>query len=98
VLISEGPGILIGKCCFLGPAVHIYDSDFHAVDVSDRGSGEPRRGLVVIEEDVFVGARATILKGVRSGAGSVVGAGAAVTTDVAAGLIVAGNPAQAIRS
>lgn len=48
---------------------------------------------ILISEDVFVGARAFLLPGVKIGAGSIVGACSVVTRDVVAGVIVAGNPA-----
>jgi maltose O-acetyltransferase len=98
VLISEGPGIVIGKRGLVGPGVHMYDSDFHALNPAERRTHEPRRGLVVIEDDVFIGSNAIILKGVRIGAGSVVGAGAVVTADVPSGATVVGNPARLVGS
>jgi acetyltransferase-like isoleucine patch superfamily enzyme len=98
VLIGDGPGITVGKRCLFGPGVHIYDSDFHALNPVERDAQEPRRALVAIEDDVFIGSGAIILKGVRVGAGSVVGAGAVVTADVTAGMTVAGNPARPMRS
>ena len=51
---------------------------------------------VVIEDDVWVGARAIILPGVRLGRGCVVGAGAVVTKNVPDYVIVAGCPAKII--
>ena len=51
---------------------------------------------VFIEDDVFIGARAMVLKGVRIGKGAVVGAGAVVTKDVPPNAIVAGNPARVV--
>jgi maltose O-acetyltransferase len=48
---------------------------------------------VIIEDDVMIGPGATILKGVRLGAGSFVEAGAVVTKDVPPGARVIGNPA-----
>jgi len=50
----------------------------------------------VIEDDVWIGFNATILKGVRIGAGSIINPGAVVINDVAPGIIVAGNPANSI--
>jgi len=53
---------------------------------------------IVIEDDVWIGANATILKGVRISRGSIVGSGAVVTKDVPPYSIVGGNPAKIIRS
>ncbi|HEX2853323.1 MAG TPA: DapH/DapD/GlmU-related protein [Opitutaceae bacterium] len=53
---------------------------------------------IVVGRDVFVGARAFVLPGVTLAARCVVGAAAVVTRDVAAGVIVAGNPAKPIGS
>jgi len=52
----------------------------------------------VIEENCFVGARSIVMPGVRVGHNSIVAAGAVVTKDVPPRSIVAGNPAQIIRS
>ncbi|QXP84023.1 DapH/DapD/GlmU-related protein [Methylococcus sp. Mc7] len=53
---------------------------------------------VIIEDNVWIGAGACVLPGVRIGTGSVIGAGSVVTRDVPAGTIVVGVPARAIRS
>jgi acetyltransferase-like isoleucine patch superfamily enzyme len=75
------------------------DTDFHATDSiqrwvkpSDGGMGE-----VAIEDNVFIGMNCLILKGVRIGKGSVIGAGSVVTEDVPPNVIVAGNPARLVR-
>ncbi|WHU91108.1 acyltransferase [Burkholderia vietnamiensis] len=52
---------------------------------------------VVIEDHVWIGARAIISPGVRIGEGAVVGAGSVVTRDVEPYTIVAGNPARYIK-
>jgi acetyltransferase-like isoleucine patch superfamily enzyme len=52
---------------------------------------------IVVGEDVFLGARVTVLPGVTIGRGAAVGAGSVVTKDVAAETVVAGNPARVIR-
>ena len=51
---------------------------------------------IVIGRDAFIGARAFVLPGVTIGARAIVGACAVVTKNVAAGVIVAGNPAKQI--
>lgn len=95
-IVSEGPGIAVGKRCLLGPGVHIYDSDFHALQASLREQGSAAKASVEIGDDVFIGTNAIILKGARLGAGSVVGAGAVVSGVVPAGAVVAGNPARIV--
>ena len=47
--------------------------------------------------DVFIGTRAIILKGVTIGAGAIVGAGAVVAKDVPPYSVVVGNPARIIK-
>jgi len=47
-----------------------------------------------IEDDVWIGFNAAIMKGVTIGRGAVVGAGAVVTHDIAAYDVVVGNPAR----
>ena len=51
-----------------------------------------------IEDDVFVGAYATILKGVTVGRGAVIGAASVVTRNVPAYEVWAGNPARKLES
>jgi maltose O-acetyltransferase len=96
-LVSEGPGVVLGQRCLLGPGVHVYDSDFHALEAELRVSGEPGRAPVTIGDDVFLGTNAIVLKGVEIGRGSIVAAAAVVVDDVAPGTIVAGNPAREVR-
>ncbi len=55
-----------------------------------------RGGVVIIEDYVWIGARAIILPGVHIGEGAVVGAGAVVTRDVLPYRVVAGMPARVI--
>lgn len=54
-------------------------------------------GSIVIEDDVWIGVRAIILKGVRIGARAIIAAGAIVTKDVPSDVVVAGNPAQIVK-
>lgn len=92
-LIAELPGIEIGQKCLIGPEVSIYDSDFHGL--IERSS--PERKAVVIGDNVFIGARVTVLKGARIGSNSTIGAGAVVTGEIPPNAVAAGNPATVIR-
>jgi acetyltransferase-like isoleucine patch superfamily enzyme len=102
--------IRIGERVVLSYQVTIADCDFHprspearlrdAVAVSPFGDRSQRPPLVsrpvVIEDDVWVGIGAIVLKGVRIGRGARVGAGAVVTADVPPGARVVGNPARPV--
>ena len=94
---SEGPGIRIAAGGLLGSEITIYDSDFHELTPGRRRGGRARMAEVELEEDVFVGDRVMILKGVRIGRGSVIGAGSVVCGPIPEGVIAAGNPARVLR-
>jgi maltose O-acetyltransferase len=94
---SQGPGIWIGPRALVGSEVTIYDSDFHDMRPSHRRAGRPRMASVEVAENVFVGDRVLILKGVRIGRDSVIGAGSVVCGSIPEGVIAAGNPARVIR-
>ncbi len=89
--------ITIGPRCLLGPGCLLMDSDFHQVH-PDRRAEPGRTAPIHLEENVWLGARVMVLKGVRVGRDAIVAAGAVVTKDVPAGGIVAGNPARVIGS
>ncbi|GAB4461186.1 MAG: hypothetical protein OHK0029_26110 [Armatimonadaceae bacterium] len=79
----------------IGNYTLIMDGDFHDLqDINKPGKVEP----VIIEDNVWIASRVTILKGVHIGTGAVVAAGAVVTKNVPARTLVAGVPAKVIRS
>lgn len=94
-------GITISDKVMFGPNVTIRGGD-HRFDVVGRYMFDVKEKLpendlpVVIETDVWVGANATILKGVTVGQGAVVAAGSVVIQDVAPYSIVAGIPAKQV--
>jgi virginiamycin A acetyltransferase len=55
------------------------------------------KGDITIENDVWIGAKSTIMSGVKIHNGAVIGANSVVTKDVPPYAIVAGNPAQIIK-
>jgi len=89
--------IVIEDYAALGANVKVYDTDFHPLDhAARRASGPAASKPVRICQDAWIGADATILKGVCVGARSIVAAGAVVTKDVPPDTIVAGVPARVI--
>jgi len=97
VLVAD-ERIEVGNRVLFGANVVVTDTDFHPLDAEARRRA-PQDGAhapVIIEDDVFVGTQALILKGVRIGRGAVIGAGAVVTRAVPAGAVVAGNPARVV--
>lgn len=92
--------LTIGARCAIGFDVLIMDSDLHDLADLDEPDTPPRPRTVPIHigDDVWIGARATVLKGVTIGAGAVVAAGAVVTSDVPPRTVVAGVPARVVRS
>lgn len=86
--------VTIGNNVLIGPRVNLA-SENHPVDPAQRGYliGQP----VVIEDNVWIGAAATILPGVTVGKNSIVAAGSVVTKHVPPNCIVAGVPARVVR-
>ena len=74
-----------------------YDADANNVIITMRNLEQQDRGEIIIEDDVWIGWGAIILKGVRVGEGSIIGAGSVVTRDVQPFTIVGGNPAEFIK-
>jgi acetyltransferase-like isoleucine patch superfamily enzyme len=83
----------------IGPELLITGADhrFDEPGVAVIFSGRPEPEACVIEDDVWIGARVTVLKGVRIGRGAIVAAGALVSRDVPPYTIVGGVPARPIR-
>ena len=88
----------IGNNVIFGPGVSIFSENhlFENRDIPIMHQGASRKG-VFIEDDVWLGAGATILDGVVVGKGSVIAAGSVVNKDVAPYSIVAGVPAKLIK-
>jgi maltose O-acetyltransferase len=82
--------VSIGDETTIAPGVRILAHDAS----TKRHIGYSRVGRVEIGRRVFVGADSLVLPGVTIGDDAIVGAGSVVQRDVAAGAVVAGNPAR----
>jgi acetyltransferase-like isoleucine patch superfamily enzyme len=100
--------VIIGKYVYIAGGATIVDTDFHPLDAAQRlidtvaistiGNKKNRPHFdslpVIIEDDVWIGYNATILKGVTIGKGSIIQPGTVVSKNIPAGSIVIGNPAE----
>lgn len=94
--IKIGNNVKIGGDCI------IIDTDAHSLDYINRRTSHNDRldthnAPIIIEDDVLIGTRCIILKGVTIGARSVIGAGSVITKNIPADCIAAGNPAKVIK-
>ncbi|MCP3178133.1 acyltransferase [Desulfuromonas sp. KJ2020] len=90
--IHCGNFVSIGDYVLISWEVNIIEYDYHAP-----GGGVPESRPIIIEDEVWIGARCIITKGVKIGKGSIVAAGSVVTKDVPPSCLVAGNPAKFIK-
>jgi maltose O-acetyltransferase len=91
--LSSSSQLVIGDRVEIGPHVTIHDNSFH--ELYDREMA-PESRPVIIEDDVWLASRCTVLPGVRIGRGAVVVANALVTRNVEPFTVVSGVPAAPI--
>lgn len=94
--------ITIGNNVLTGRWVTISDNNHGRINYLDMSEITTKRdlhstGSIVIEDNVWIGDKATILAGVRIGKNAIIGANAVVTKDVPAYGVAVGNPARIIK-
>jgi acetyltransferase-like isoleucine patch superfamily enzyme len=96
--IGTWTSVTIGDRCLLSDC-ELLDNDFHNLPPDQRHAppSPATRAPIVLEDNVWVGAHALVLKGVRIGRDSVVGAASVVRADVPPGVVVVGNPQQTVK-
>lgn len=95
VILDTSP-VHIGTGAFIAPGVCLACSG-HSVDPEQRGHGIGTSAPITLEDNVWIGANATVCGGVTIGAGSVIAAGSVVTQDIPAGVVAGGVPCRVIR-
>jgi acetyltransferase-like isoleucine patch superfamily enzyme len=96
-----GNRVEIGNKVLIAPYCYIVGAGFYRMERTDipiADQGLDLRGGVTIGDNVWLGARSTILDGVTIGNDAVVGAGSVVTKDVAPFTVVAGIPARIVKN
>lgn len=109
--IWSAKGIVIGNRVLISHGVNIHDFNSHPLSASRRHLQEigifknghtgdfddVPSAPIIIEDDVWIGFGVTILKGVKIGKGSIIGANTVVTHDISEYSMVVGNPAKVIK-
>ncbi|MDE6638705.1 MAG: acyltransferase [Muribaculaceae bacterium] len=100
--ISAINGIYIGNNVRMGKSILIIDnahgaSERDLLDISPRKRPLASKGPVVIEDNVWIGEKASIMPGVRIGKGAIIAANSVVTHNVDPYSVAAGNPAKTIK-
>jgi acetyltransferase-like isoleucine patch superfamily enzyme len=94
--------IVIGNYVNIGADTILLDSDAHSLSFLDRRDDDldfknKVNKPIIIGDDVLIGTRCIILKGVHIGARSIIGSGSIVVNDIPEDCIAVGNPAKVIR-
>ena len=98
VSIIAVESVTIGDNCLIGDMVSIMDSDFHGIALHERRSGAIKSEQVIIEDNVWLGSRVIVQKGVRIGTNSIITPNAVVISSVPSNTIAGGIPARVIRN
>jgi acetyltransferase-like isoleucine patch superfamily enzyme len=96
-LLAMG-SVVIGNDCLVGDHTTVIDWDGHEIDPIKRKYGVGQISPVHIGNNVWIGSRVMVLKGVTIGNNSVVAAMSVVTKSVPPNCVVGGNPAKFIRA
>ena len=108
-ILSDNPvaKLRIGSFCSIGPETLFVLNSEHNIKrftsypiysmILNKGSEAESKGDIIVEDDVWIGTRATIMSGVHIGKGAVIAACAVVTKDVPPYAIVGGVPAHIIK-
>jgi acetyltransferase-like isoleucine patch superfamily enzyme len=93
-------GAHIGNNVMIAPNVSILSTshNYGAIEISMVNQGETKPNPPIIEDNVWLGRNAVVMPGIIIGTGSIIGAGAVVTKDVAPFSIMGGVPAKLIKS
>ena len=93
-------GVSIGDNVMMGIDILMFTNEHRHDDINIPMGGQGRTEVepIVIEDDVWIGSRSLIMKGVRIGHGAIIAAGSVVTKDVPPYEIWGGNPAHFLKS
>lgn len=96
VYMMDCARITLGSHCFIGPDCGFYTAS-HPLLAQERNQGLERVDPITLEDNVWLGAKVSVMPGVMIGTGSVIGAGSVVTKDIPSYVVAAGNPCRVLR-
>lgn len=102
---NSGKAIIIGKDCMLSTDIQLQAGDGHSMFDLNTAQNintiydecDSRRNNIFIEDHVWIGARAFILKGTSVRSGSIIGANSTVTGIYPNNCVIAGNPSKMVK-
>jgi len=94
--IHIGNNVLTGKRVLITDNAH-GASDKDLLDIAPNQRPLSSKGPVVVEDNVWIGEKASVMPGVRIGKGAIIGANAVVTKDIPPYAVAVGNPARVIK-
>lgn len=97
-LTEDASQIIFGKDCMLATDVEVRTGDSHSILDQESGARINFARNVIVGNHVWIGSKATLLKGVELGDGSIVATGSVVTKRVDAHCVVGGNPARVLKT
>lgn len=96
VNVGTSNNVIIGSGCLFSDQIEIWASDTHPI-FNNEGTIINKEKPIKIGNNVWVGSRVNILKGVTINDGSIIGMGSTISKDVPAAVIVAGSPPKIIK-
>lgn len=96
-VILDGAKVKFGDNVFIAPDCGFYCAG-HPLDVEQRNRGLEYAYPITVGNNVWIGARVSVLPGVAIGDNTVIGAGSVVTRDIPSGVIAVGNPCRVVRA
>lgn len=96
VTILDTSPVNIGKNCFIAPNVVISCAG-HSIDAKEREEGVLVSKPITIGDNVWIGANATLIGGIKIGSNVVIGAGSVVTKNIPSNVVAVGNPCKILR-
>ena len=97
IVMGQSNQITIGMNCMLADHLQIWSTDSHPIYDVDMNIINPS-SPIIMNDGVWIGSCATVLKGVTIGEGAIIGMNAVVTRDVPPHSVCVGNPARVVKS